>query len=256
MDIDEILNKMSDIVEKDKKYLKGLYTKGLKELTEQFGNTLDKERISTLTLTKIGKQYNMTKDEVDKLVYGDIDSVIVDDDDDLSFLEDDNEDEGVKIYDDVDDVPKPTVNSWDDYMEKVPDPLAKARENSKYERTPSLIVELGPTYYLRTDISETPFDHEFEGKYGPYINTAIKVWMDKVSDTDLYDVKYTKGDFAGKPAFVNGQKYTLWMDEKCMGFFKLFWMKHRGVPVPDDRVFTFKHTKKGNYNVWQFGIPK
>jgi len=246
---------MSVIVEKDKKYLKGLYTKGSKELTEQFGDAITEDRIMLLALAKVGKQYGMTQSDVDKLVSGN-------DEDDFDFEDEDlleSDESKLTIYDDIDDVPAPVVSgssSWDDLMARTPDPMAKAKENSKYEKNPSMIIELGPTYYLKVDLTELPFTKEFEGTYGPYTKTAVKVFLQKVSDEDAYEMKYTKGDFAGELAYVNGDRYTLWMDEKCMGFFKLFWFKHRGVPTPDNRIFTFKHTKKGKFNVWLFGLPK
>lgn len=255
MDIDEILESMSTAVDKDKKYLKGLFTKSKNELVEQFGEAIPEDRLMQLTLSKIGKQYGLSQPAIDKLINGD-----EEEDDDFSFdddsidIEDDSDDDGIITYDSTDDVPKPS-SAWAEVMSKVPDPFANA-EKPNFERTPSLLVELGPTYYLKVDLTEDPHVHEFEGKYGAYEKTAIKVYLQKVSDTDLYAVKYNKGDFAGQLAFVDGKKYTLWMDDKCMGFFKMFWMKHRGIPEPDDRMFTFKHTKKGNYNVWQFGLPK
>ena len=68
MDIDKILVEMSGIVDKDKKYLKGLYNKESTNLTEQFGDALTEDRIITLALGKIGKQYGMTKTDVDNLI--------------------------------------------------------------------------------------------------------------------------------------------------------------------------------------------
>lgn len=263
MDIDEILGNMSTMVEKDKKYLKGLYNKGKEELSEQFGDAISEERTMVLALTKVGKQYNMSKTEIDALVSGeepeeeDFDLEFDDDEETIVGMTDDGEEilESIKIYDDIDDVPKPSGNSWAEIMANVPDPFPDSKDVD-YEKTPSLIVELGPTYYLKVDLTSDPYPHEFDGKYGTYTKTAIKVFLQKVSDTDLYKVRYTKGDFAGKLAFVDGKKYTLWMDEKCLGMFKMFCMKHRGVPVPDASEFTFRYTKKANYNVWQFGKPK
>lgn len=259
MELNEILKDMSKIVDKDSKYLKGLYTKNKNELTGQFGEAITDDRIMSLALAKVGKQYGMTQGDVDRLINGD------EDEDDLDFLDDDDENQleyadesKLTIYDDVDDVPKPMGASgnfgWESVMEKVADPTIKKK--GEYEKTPSLIIELGPTYYLKVDMSEDVYQHSGEGKYGPYTSTAVKVFLIKLSDSDMYDMKYTKGDFAGQPAFVDGNRYTFWMYEKALGFFKLFWMKHTGLPIPDDRIFTFKHTKKAGKNVFQFGLPK
>jgi len=252
MELNEILKDMSKIVDKDSKYLKGLYTKSKNELTEQFGEAITDDRIMSLALSKVGKQYGMAQGDVDRLINGD------EEEDDLDFLDDDKDDDGLTIYDDVEDVPKPTGASgnfgWESVMQNVADPTIKRK--GEFVKTPSLILELGPTYYLKVDMSEDVYQHSGEGKYGPYTSTAVKVFLIKLSDSDMYDMKYTKGDFAGQPAFVNGNRYTFWMYEKALGFFKLFWMKHTGMPIPDDRIFTFKHTKKAGKNVFQFGLPK
>ncbi|KKN04731.1 hypothetical protein LCGC14_1094400 [marine sediment metagenome] len=270
MELNKILDDMSNEVGRNATYLKGLYNKNISELSEQFADTLTEDRLMVLALTKIGKKYGMSNSAIGITINGEPEP------EDLEFLEDDTELDGlldeamqatideieaepevmINIYDDADDLPNPTENTWDSVMADVADPLAKAKEGGKFEKTPSLIIEIGPTYYLKVDLSEPPFPYPSEGKYGPQVNTVFKVWLQKVSDTDLYSVKYKKGDFAGQLAFVDGKRYSLWMDEKCIGYFKLFWMRHRGLPTPDDRIFTFKHSKKGIYNVWQFGIPK
>jgi len=254
MELKEILGSMSKIVDKDSKYLKGLYTKSKNELTGQFGEAITDDRIMSLALAKVGKQYGMTQGDVDRLINGD------EEEDDLDFLNEE-EDNDMKIYDSIDEVEKdykPVKESgsfgWETVMENVPDPTIMRK--GEFIKTPSLILELGPTYYLKVDLSEDVYQHSGEGKYGPYTSTAVKVFLIKLSDSDMYDMKYTKGDFAGQPAFVNGNRYTFWMYEKALGYFKLFWMKHTGMPVPDNRIFTFKHTKKAGKNVFQFGLPK
>ena len=94
MELNEILKDMSKIVDKDSKYLKGLYTKSKNELTGQFGEAISDTRIMSLALAKVGKQYGMTQGDVDKLINGD------EDEDDLDFLDDEKDDDGLTIYDD------------------------------------------------------------------------------------------------------------------------------------------------------------
>ena len=123
-----------------------------------------------------------------------------------------------------------------------------------YEKIPSLNIEIGPTYYLKLiEPKKRPHAHEFDGTWGPYMKHAFDVILNKVSDGDLYDEVYDYGDFKGQKAFVDGQKYTLWLDDKAAGMFKMFWKKHTETGMPDDRDFTFKKGKdKRNRNIWTF----
>lgn len=270
MNIDLVLEKISDKVEKDKKYLKGLYNKEKAELIENFGSALTEERMDSLSLIRVGKKYGMTKADVDAIIEEDVEFDGSESNDEIAdyldnieeeedtFIADEIEvdkDESTKGYielDDDDDLPD-EGNAWKRFLDTVPVPEFKTKE---YVRTPSIIIEIGPTYYFKLVLGEEPHPHEFEGKYGTYTRTAFKVDLVKVSDEDLYSVKYERGDFEGELAFVNGKRYTLWLDEKAVGFFKLFWKKLTVDGLPDDRTFTFKKSKKGNYNVWKFGLPK
>jgi hypothetical protein len=205
----------------------------------------------------------MSKTDVDTLINGkedeaeELDDMFEDDDIDMGDVVEDDDDMGVDTEKKVsDDLPDSVSDGWARVMANVPDPLAKAKENSQYENVPTLIVEFGPTYYLSIDLTDEPHTREFEGKYGTYESTAMKVFLEKVSDDELYDLIFDKGDYAGELRYINGKKYTLWLDEKAMGFFKLFWMKHRGVPVPDDRTFTYRKSKSGKYNNHTFKLPK
>jgi hypothetical protein len=247
MDIDSMLDKMSVDVDKSKTYLKGLYNTTKLELSEQFGEALSDERIVVMALGKVGKKYGLEKTDIDRYsdageTVGDLES---DDDEEetvskLTITDDPNHGEG--------------GDAWDRFLSTIPDPTT---QNKTYEKTPSLKVELGPTYYLKmTPPIEPPYAHEFEGKFGPYTKYAFKVMLIKVSDADMYDVVYDYGDFIGKPAFVDGNNYTLWLDDKATGYMKLFWKRTTDDGKPDERIFTFKYTKKGTYNVWSFGLPK
>lgn len=258
MDLDNILDKLSTKVDKAKTYLKGLYNKEKADLTDQFGDAIDDNRIMMLSLLRIGKKYGLDKSDVDKLTndddFDDIPSITDDSIDDL--IDDDD-------YTDMSDTEEINIETpanksgnndgWKKFLATIPDPMDKA--NIKYERTPSLIKELGATYYLKlTDPSKEPYTHEFTGKYGTYDMHAVKVTLVKVSDEDLYDVFYKDGDFKGQKAFQNDKNYTLWLDDKAMGFFKYFLNKHFDDIISENVVFTFKWTKKGNYNVWTFKL--
>lgn len=255
MDIDDVLTKMSAIVEKDKKYLKGIFNKEKAELKEAFQDALTDERIIELSLVKIGKRYGMDKASVTELYEDDIEEEI--DEEGLDdIIEDDEEifDEGME-----DTLPDDEVKedfgrqTWRSFMNTVVEPV---KIKTDYERNPSLIIEIGNTYTLKLDTSEPPYEHEFDGTYGLYTKWAFKVTLVKVSDEEAYSMHYKKGDFEGQPAFVDGNRYTLWLDEKGKNSFGMFWKKLTTDGLPDSRAFTFKHSKSGKYNVFKFGLPK
>jgi len=95
-----------------------------------------------------------------------------------------------------------------------------------------------------------------DGKYGPYTVWAFKITLVKLSDADLYDKVYEKGDFEGELAYVDGKDYTLWLNAKAREQFGLFWSKLTADGLPDDRVFKYKFSKSGKYNKYTFGLPK
>lgn len=275
MDIDDVLTKMSTEVEKSKSYLKGIFNKETVELKEAFQDALSEERIIELALVKIGKRYGMDKssvaglytdlEEVDDIIIeetiDELDEVINEDDlvttiDDMecailseSSLSKDWTDEE-EIEDVKEDIGR---QAWRSFMKTVVEPV---KPTGEYERTPSLIIEIGATYTLKVDTTEPPYEHEFDGTYGLYTKWAFKVTLVKVSDEELYGTHYKKGEFEGQPAYVNGNRYTLWLDEKAKNHFGMFWKKLTTDGLPDNRVFTFKHSKKGKYNDFKFGLPK
>jgi hypothetical protein len=272
MDIDKILEKISIRCDKDKKYLKGLYNKAKKDLEEQFGDALNEDRIDMLSLIRIGKQYDITKDQIDEFVKDntektvkvlDDDGDVVDDitlDDALDDLFDD--DTSASLRNEIDDMGFETKKSnsvasasWKDFMDDTPEP--SAIQTTDYERTPSLIVEIGCTYYIKmNDLDNPPYEHEFDGKWGPYTKWAFKIKLVKISDEDLYDKEYEYGEFKGKKAYVDGQNYTLWLNLRGRSQFGAFWKKLTSDGLPDGRTFTFKHTKPSGKNDFKFALPK
>jgi hypothetical protein len=261
--VSNVIEKMAEKTGKSEAYLKGLFTTEKKLLNEQFGDSLTEDKIDMLALIKVGKRYDIKRVDIDafmngnspedSMVYDPIDDIIIDDDliDDISINDDmpvDDVIDKVKIA--VKNGGKINEGIWVDFLATIPDPVVIKKTD--YERTPSLILEVGPTYYLKmADLHEPPHPHEFDGIHGLYTKTAFKVILLKVSDEELYEMNYKKGFFEGKPAFVDGQKYTLWLDEKAVKFYKLFWQKVSDNGLPDYREFTFKW-KKGKYNDWIF----
>lgn len=261
MNLENSISKLSTEIDKSETYLKGLHTQEKNKLSEQFGDALPDSRIDELAFSKIAKKYEVDKNKINELINGDeLTEEEYSEEENIDDLLDDDEDTLIEI-DDVDDLEDPPeketreagFKSWKEAFKGIPEPKTFKKNDGEYEKTPSLIVEIGPTYHLKVKTDEDVYTGEFEGKYGKYNRTAFKVELVKVSDSALYDMKYTKGDFKGQPAFKNGRTYTIWMDDKCFGHFKMFWIKVRGEPVPDDRVFTFRKSKQGNYNVWTFG---
>jgi len=278
INITKVLTEVSGKVDKNQKYLKGLFNKEKQGLIEQFGESLDDDILDRLSLMRVGKRYNLTKDTIDIFIVNsmsdedviipeDGEDIITTDDDEDAIITDDEEDidtilEGVVeekkaivnlVERDIEEKGEISEAVWGNFMESIPEPETIITE---YERTPSLIVELGATYHLKMDLTEHPFEHECDGQFGPYMKTAFKVFFDKVSDEELYDMKYKYGDYEGEPAYTKGRKYTLWLDDKAKGLWAQFWKRLNSNGLPDNRMFTFKHTKKGIYNDFRFGLPK
>ena len=259
MDIDNVLEKMSTEVEKSKSYLKGIFNKETVELKEAFQDALSEERIIELALVKIGKRYGMDKTSVAELYIDltEIDDVDIIIDDIVEELDDIVEEDGGYKKDFISAEEEVEEDfgrqAWRSFMKTVVEPV---KPTGEYERTPSLIIEIGATYTLKVDTTEPPYEHEFDGTYGLYTKWAFKVTLVKVSDEELYGTHYKKGEFEGQPAYVNGNRYTLWLDEKAKNHFGMFWKKLTTDGLPDNRIFTFKHSKKGKYNDFKFGLPK
>ena len=260
MDIENVLEKMSVEVDKSKTYLKGLFNTADTDYKEQFGDSLSDDRRIMMSLTKVGRKYGLQRQEIEYMAdtgekpihKEDLDpneTMVIDVDEDtllkmsskLEVTDDVNHGEG--------------KSSWKRFLSTIPDPIKPRKD---FVKIPSLIMEIGPTYYLKmTDLSTGPPDAiEQDGKWGPYTVYPLKVTLVKVSDEDLYDVKYETGEFKGKKAFVNDKDYTMWINDKSMGYFRLFWERTTTDGEPDDRVFTYKFGKKGKYNVYTYGLPK
>ncbi len=245
MEIENVLNKLSEEVGKSPKYLKGLFNSSMKEYNDQFGDSLTDKSKNLMAITKIGKKYDLDKSVIEGLTTDVKDVEKLSADGDFSV-------DGFLATDDPNF--NPAENTWERFLSTIPDPT---KPKTSYVKVPSLIIELGPTYYIKlTNPKEVPFSKEFEGHYGKYMRHAFKITFVKVSDEDMYEQKYEKGDFAGQPAFVDGNNYTLWLDDKSVGFFRIFWNQITDDGIPDDRVFTYKYTKKGNYNVYTYKLPK
>lgn len=279
MDVDKILEKISVKIDKDKKYLKGLYNKAKKDLEDQFGDALNEDRLSMLSLIRVGKGYGIDKEQIDSMIadnvleedgffVGTVDSLpedVLDEVDDIIVVDDDEIEQrkaGIVDYE-VDDmgfelekepVEVAPSDSWKDFMDDIPEPTVYTDD---FERMPSLIIDLGCTYYLKmTDLENAPHEHEFDGTWGPYTKWAFKVKLIKISDSELYDKKYERGEFKDKLAYIDGQNYTMWLNEKERQYYAMFWKKLTANGLPDDRVFTYKKSKPGKYNVYKFALPK
>ena len=246
MNIDLVLENISTVSDKDIKYIKGLYTQEKNKLTEQFGESISDERKSSIALIKIGKKYDIEKSNIDEWMKSK-DEMLYDDtinlDDDILDLEGDIVTEEDQVGNDFDS---------DDFFAGVPDPIFKKNDSVKYEKTPPLSIEIGATYYLKMADFNKPPAITLDGKYGPYIKYPLKVFLVKVTDEELYNEKFNEGAFKGEKKYINGNKYTFWIDEKAFGFMKLFWKKITNDGNPDDRTFRYKFVKKGNYNVYKF----
>lgn len=274
MDIDNVLDKLSGKTDKAKTYLKGLFNKEKAGLEEQFGDALDEERINILSLIRVGQKYNVDKATIDSMIAdseGDprdedyyeeqveeiMDKLTASDDlEDLIIEEDEMKKSSEVRMIDIPASGKINKDAWKEFMNTIEEPKYKSGD---YIKTPSLIIELGATYYLKMGketLKNGPYEHELEGKYGAYTKWAFKVQLIKVSDEELYGMKYEWGDYIGEIAYVDGQTYTLWLDKKAKDEYGTFWKKLTDDGFPDDRIFTFKHTKKGNYNVFRFALPK
>jgi len=255
MELENLLTQLGEKIGKSPTYLKGLYNTSKKVYDEQFGDSLTDDQKVHMALTKIGKKYGMEDNDIDIMISDKSDS----DDEPIDF----------PIADFITELPAETPkgftttddpnhgqsgSAWGRFLSTIPDPTKPSVE---YEKTPSLLIELGPTYYLKlTDPADIPYSHEFEGKHGRYTKHAFKVTLIKVSDEALYSELYTKGEFAGQKAYIDGRNYTLWLDDKSVGYFRIFWEKITDDGMPDGRVFTYKYGKKANYNVFTYGLPK
>ena len=245
MNSDDILDGLSEKVGKDKKYLKGLFNKELELLNEQFGTSLTKDKLDMLSLIRVGKKYDIDKLGIEEIIRA------ISDMNKLFDMDDEDEEKIEKIKEEVI-MEENDRSALKDFMEAIPEPVV----SEEYERVPSLIIELGATYYLKMiDLINPPHEHEFDGKYGPYTKWAFKIQLVKVSDEDLYDNVYERGFFKDKPAYVDGANYTLWLDDKARRYFGAFWTKLTPDGMYDDRIFTFKQTRK-KYNIFKFALPK
>ncbi len=256
MDLKMVLNNFSEHTEKSTSYLKGLFNKNMKVYDEQFGDSLGKKTKQIMAFTKIGKQYGLEQDTIDGLlVDAEEDNTEEEDFDAEDFLDADSP--YVQFEDEEEEPDEPEEEkSWERFFSLIPD---VDNSEKKYEKTPSLIIHIGPTYYLKMTNPDIPPPDpiKFDGKFGEYYKVPIKVTLLRVSDEDLYGEVYEKGDFAGKPAFVDGAKYTLWLDsDKATPHFKMFWSKTTDDGLPDGRPFTYKFTKNGKYNVHTFKEAK
>lgn len=262
MDVDKILKKISLKTGETISDLKDLFNNAKSELEEQFGDALNEDRKDILALIRVGKGYDITKAQIDSMAsdgMSDLDADIIEAfdiklDDPLNDLIDEDGDK-------IDDMGFKTEkknsvgrSGWKDFMADIPEPSVNTED---YEKTPSLIVDLGCTYYIKiNDLVNEPYEHEMDGTYGPYTVWAFKITLIKISDEDLYDNVYSKGDFEGKLMYVDGQNYTLWLNEKAREQFAVFWKKLTADGIPDDRVFAYKFSKRGKYNNYQFKLPK
>lgn len=226
-------------------YIKGLFTKHKNLLDEKFDDSLPEEKKVVMALKKIAKQYNLEIKEVEKCMS--------EEDLENEYLMGEGEAEANQI-EESEYVEEEGEDAWKRWRSTIPDPIKKGKD---FVKLPALIIEIGPTYTMKLmNPKLAPFSKEFDGQYGKYTKHAIKVTLLNISDKAMYDMKYTKGDMTGKPAFVDGADYTLWMDDKCAGFYNIFWRKMVGDGMPDDRPFTYKFKKNGKYNVYEFKEAK
>lgn len=243
MEVDIVLERLSDKVGKSKRYLKGLFNLAKNDYNNKFADAVTEEQKILLSLVKVGKNYNLNKTDIEKLI---------DKKDEIEMEEDKIEPQGDA---DIEPTGTETVtkhDSWEKFFSTLPEP---AKSDNK--KLPSLIIELGPRYYLKmVEPKQPPTTKEFDGQWGSYNKHVFKVLLVKVSDEDLYDIKYKGGNFKGELAFVDGQEYNLWLTDKACGYFKLFWKDKTDDGLPDDRIFTYKFTKNGKYNVHSFNEPK
>lgn len=254
MDIETAITTISEKIDKSEKYLKGLFTQEKNILNEQFGDSIPDDRKDSLAILKVAKKYGLNKSDLENKKEDDIMEEVEKfedldiEDPPLSFNdEEDDEEEEEKVEDDP--------QSWKEVFKKVPNPFKDVE--TQFEKLPYLDIVIGPTYFLKLvdPPNNVPRVIEFEGKFGIQNRYPIKVALKKISDTEIYSETYTKGDFTGLPKYVDGQKYTLWLDEKAMGFFKLFWEKLTSDGKPDTRIFAYKKSKKGRFNVYKFSLP-
>ena len=261
MNLNKILKEMGSRTDKSWTYLKGIFNTANSEYHDQFGDALADDKKMIMALIKVGKKYDLDRTDVEKIINnnivkvseedkklaGEIEDMFVDEEDTLTITDDPNHGEV--------DVSSGSPSAWKRFLKAIPDPEVPFTE---FEKTPSLIVEIGPTFYLKmVDLENGPPDPvEMTGQWGPYDMYPFKVIFLKVSDEDLYDVQYKSGNFKGEDAYIKKRKYTFWINEKSLRQFRLFWEQITKDGVPDDRVFTYKFGKKGKYNVYTYGLPK
>ena len=241
-------------------YLKGLFNAANTEYADQFGDALPDEQRMLLALNKVGKKYGLEKTDMDKLIASDKVTISAEDKQLAADIEEmfEADESTLEITDDPNhgvEIPDGSPASWKRFLAAIPDP---SKPKTEYKKTPSLIVNIGPTYYLKmTDPKSPPPEGiEFDGTYGKYTKYPFKVTLIKVSDEEMYGVVYKGGNFEGELAFVDGQEYTIWLDEKSVGYYKIFWLSVTDDGIPDDRIFTYKFSKKGKYNVYTYREAK
>ena len=255
IDINKTLQEMEKKTEKSWTYLKGLFNAANSEYAETFGDSLPDENRIALSLNKVGKKYGLEKEDMEELIISEEGIVSVEDKQLAEDIEEmfEAEESTLEITDDPNHGDG-SPDAWRRFLAAIPNPT---KPKTDYKKTPSLIVNIGPTYYLKMTDPKTPPPEgiEFDGTYGKYIKYPLKVTLIKISDEEMYDVIYKGGNFEGELAFVDGQDYTIWLDEKSIGFYKLFWLSVND-RVPDDRIFTYKIDKKGKYNVYTYKEAK
>ena len=225
---------------------KDVLDKTINDLTEQFGDALTDERKMSMAILKLSKKYN-TKNNKNNKEEKSMAKPKKDDSKDLIELE---------VPESIgDEKPRKSVDSdWGRFLSTIPPP---SESEVEYEKTPSFEIELGATYHFRlTDPSKAPYSHEMDGKWGPYVKHAVKVTLLGVNDEDLLEKVFDYGDEKGELAYTIGRNYTLWITQNSMEYMAVFWSQVTDDGLPDNRAFTYKHTKKGKKNLFIYGESK
>jgi hypothetical protein len=262
MDVDSVIKKMAEILEKRTSDIKRSFNatrkKKAAELTDKSGECLvSDEELDSISLITVGKKYKLGRKNVEGLIYDaegtteeddedleeDIDLIDTDDLDDDDY-EDDYEDEDDDEEEEVVIAKKPRKkipkkgkvdkDSWATLIANLPDP-----NEPKYKKKPSLIQQYGATYTISiNDVSKPPF--EYEGKYG--LLYVFDITLHKVRPEDFYDDIFDKGEAKGKDMYVDGDEYSFWLPERAFGRL----CEHFGGKPKEGVKFTYRKTRKGN----------
>jgi len=265
MDIDNVLVDIADLIGKEPSYkgtLKRSYNAIYKEKEIEGMKDIVKieDDFQKIVLLGIGNKYNVSPDDINRLI-GRSETVEELLDDDIEELFDDEpEEDGTKFYDSEEEIEedyKPdSDDDWKTVFKKTKKPSADG-SSGEFKKYPRLTLLDNITYKLRLvdPIPDKPRMWSGTSKHGEYTLVFLDVVLIDISDKSLYEEVFSEGDFKGDALFKKGRQHSLALSKE-RGFpeFVALFRDTLGLPKPDKTAFTLKKSKGKSKKGYQYNI--